>query len=180
MTSKSFSLAIGSLLLWTTVILRADFTKKTPMSKLSKPIDFSQTVYAEAETYADVDFWNMQDWKHLDANGNPADEAYSLVTVDRVPVKVLYTINWQREQNIATVTISYDDGSHTGKRAETTNTYIIAKFDSKDVILVHTDFYGIDVLTFNGTIGSFTQTTCNANDAFHLNRSETFYGTCRN
>ena len=96
MTSKSFSLAIGSLLLWTTVIFGADFEKKTPMSKLAKPIDFSQTVYAEAETYADVDFWNVQDWKHLDAHGNPADEAYSLVTVDRVPVKVLYTINWQR------------------------------------------------------------------------------------
>jgi hypothetical protein len=118
------------------------------MSKLAKPIDFSQTVYAEAETYADVDFWNVQDWKHLDAHGNPADEAYSLVTVDRVPVKVLYTINWQREPRAAIVTTSYDDGSHTGKRGETTNTYVIAKFEDRNVILVHIDDYGIDVLTF--------------------------------
>jgi hypothetical protein len=41
------------------------------MSKLDTPIDFSQTVYAEAETYADVDFWNLKDWKHLDAAGKP-------------------------------------------------------------------------------------------------------------
>jgi hypothetical protein len=41
------------------------------MTKLDTPIDFSQTVYAEAETYADVDFWNLKDWKHLDAAGKP-------------------------------------------------------------------------------------------------------------
>jgi len=179
MIGKFFFISTGSLL-WAIIALGADFEKKTPMTKLPKPIDFSQTVYAEAETFADVDFWNVQDWKHLDAAGNPTDVAYSLITVDRVPVKVLYTIHWQQEPRAAIVIVSYDDGSHTGKRAETTNTYLIAKFEDRNVILVHSDDYGIDVLTFNGTIGSFTQTICNANDAFHLNRSETFYGTCRN
>ena len=80
----------------------------------------------------------------------------------------------------AIVTTSYDDGSHTGKRQEETNTYNIVKFEGKDVILVHNGLYRIDVLTFNGTIGSFTRTISNANDIIHLNRSETYYGTCRN
>jgi hypothetical protein len=63
----------------------------------------------------------------------------------------------------AIVTASYDDGSLNGKRREETNTYDIVKFEGKDVILVHNGLYGIDVLTFNGAIGSFTQTISNAN-----------------
>jgi hypothetical protein len=59
---------------------------------------------SKLETSADVDFWNVKDWKHLDAAGNPTDEAFSEVVVDRVPVKVLYTIHWQEVPLAAIVT----------------------------------------------------------------------------
>ena len=62
---------IFSPFFWTAEALGADYEKTTPMTRLDTPIDFSQTVYAEAETYADVDFWNLKDWKHLDAAGKP-------------------------------------------------------------------------------------------------------------
>ena len=178
MTRKLRLISIASLSV-SLAALGADFEKKTPMTILPTPIDFSKTVYAEAETYSDVDFWNLKDWKHLDAAGNPTDSAFSQVVVDLLP-KVLYTIRWQESPRAGIVTMSYDDGSHTGNRKEETNSYEIAKLEDRNVILVRNGWYGIDVLTFNGTIGSFTQTICNAWDMFHLNRSETYYGTCRN
>src|SRR5215467_2735917 len=165
MTGKLLFISIARLFSWTAGALGADFEKKTLMTILPTPIDFSQTVYAEAETYADVDFWNVLDREHLDAAGNPTQSAFSQVVVSRVPAKVLYTIHWQEAPRAAIVRTNYDDGS--GKRKEETYTYDIAKFAGSNVILVHNGWYGIDVLTFNGTIGSFTQTICNANDAFH-------------
>ena len=122
------------------------------MTILPTPIDFSQTVYAEAETYADVDFWNLKDWKHLDAAGSPTDLAFSEVVVDRVPVKVLYTIHWQELPRAAIVTTSYDDGSHTGKRKEETNTYDIVKFQGRDVILVRNAYYDLVSVGQSGSI----------------------------
>jgi hypothetical protein len=67
MAGKLLLSTIDSLSVWTAAAFGAEFEKKTPMARLPTPIDFSQTVYAEAETYADVDFWNLKDWKHLDA-----------------------------------------------------------------------------------------------------------------
>jgi hypothetical protein len=96
MTGNLLFISIASLFFGRVRLLGADCEKTTPMTKLDTPIDFSQTVYAEAETYADVDFWNLKDWKHLDAAGNPTDLAFSEVVVHRVPVKVIYAIHWQK------------------------------------------------------------------------------------
>ena len=114
MTGKLLFISIASLFFGRLELWGADFEKKTLMTILPTPVDISQTLYAEAETYADVDFWNVLDREHLDAAGNPTQSAFSEVVVSRVPAKVLYTIHWQEVPRAAIVTWNYDDGS--GKR----------------------------------------------------------------
>jgi hypothetical protein len=75
MTGKLLLITIASLFFWRATVLGADYEKKTQMTVLPTPIDFSQTVFAEAETYANVAFWHLS----FDAAGKPTNDAFSEV-----------------------------------------------------------------------------------------------------
>jgi hypothetical protein len=150
-----------------------EFHLKTPVTRLTVPIDFNEVVYAETTKTAEVSF----NWQYDRTSPNLLQVYSSLVDVNPHDIKNSFkiTCDWQRK--IAKVTSSYTVNN---QPQEDTRDYRIISYDPKNVCLVYETDNAVMVITMNSEIGSFVVSKAWAPGFGIVNGTLIWYGTCRN
>src|SRR5258708_17066927 len=172
--NKGWLVITASLFFWINTAIGSpdELHLKTPVSRLTVPIDFNEVVYAETTTTAQVTFNSGFDKQ------SPDLQSYSsLVDVNPHDIKNSWKIKCDWLHRIAEVTTTY---SATNQPQETTLQYRIISYDPKNVCLLHETPSGILVITMNSDIGSFVMCTNMAPGFAIVNGTVFLYGFCRN
>jgi hypothetical protein len=162
------------LFFWTSVAFGSseEFHLRTPVTRLTVPIDFNQTVYAETTTTAQVTFDSS-------IEESPDRQAYSsVVDVNPHDNKVSWKITCDWLRRTAKVTSSY---TIQNQPQEDVYDYTIISHDPKNVCLLYTSNNSVHVITMNSDIGSFVMSiNMVPGVAVIINGTLIWYGICKN
>jgi hypothetical protein len=151
-----------------------DFKVETPINKLSVPVNFTQTVYAEATKSVALSFWQMTDLQAPDHL-----RRFMGFYADSHDNKATYKITLDWKERTATVTENFIDVNDQAK--ESLEAFKITNFDIQNVCLMRIESNGfVDVITIGAELGSFMETECSAPGFLKYHGTAIWYGTCRN
>lgn len=151
-----------------------DFEHKMPIPKLSTPVDFRRTVYAEASKTVSIGFWS-----EFDRQSPAHPNRFFRVSGNSNDFKTTYKIVCDFNEHTATVTANYIDVN--GDPEESLEAYKITDLGGLSVCLMRVQDNGaVEVITMSSEVGSFMKTDTHAPGAIKYQEALTWYGTCRN
>jgi hypothetical protein len=154
-----------------------DFSHEVAISKLSTPVDFTKTVYAETSQAASAGFWLRIDMQSQ--SPDKAQRVFQLSGSESPKATYKITLDWK--ERTATVASKFFDKIREHAE-ESLDAYKITNLSPQNVCLLRVnDEGGVDVITMSSEIGSFMKTFTDAPGGWSKYQATTiWYGTCRN